>query len=197
MAQNTTYHQAIKRSPKAIFCGRVSYNAFNLKITNSIKTPPAKTDITTFIDHINEKYKINAENIFEAFHKYKRYYDRMPKLNHSKLVTTHFCWTLTTPRSTKPNLNIFIGWGHTRSPKLYRLPTTSFGKLVLPRHSALNECVQESSSHKSKLQMYKQTKNSTIPFPKRPKTLTSSTHMFRQHSMGQHKSLRNHTTSPH
>ena len=38
-----------------------------------------KTNLSTLFDEINEKYKNNAWNIFEAYQKYKAYYDRKAK----------------------------------------------------------------------------------------------------------------------
>ena len=32
-------------------------------------------DINTVIDQISQKYETKADNIFEAFHKHKQYYD--------------------------------------------------------------------------------------------------------------------------
>ena len=76
MTHNTMYRQAIECSPIEIFHGHDHYNDLDLKITNPIRAPYAKPDITTLIDQINEKYKVTVKNIYKAFQKYKRYNDR-------------------------------------------------------------------------------------------------------------------------
>ena len=76
MAHNTTYHQTLKCSPSEIFHGRVPYNALDLKYSNPLQPPRNSTDIKTLVDNVNKKFKETHDNIIEAFHKYKAYYDR-------------------------------------------------------------------------------------------------------------------------
>ena len=76
MAHNTTYHQSLKCTPSEVFHGRVPFNALDLKISNLLQYRTQETDLTKLIDQVNEKYKQVNDNILQAYHKYKRYYDR-------------------------------------------------------------------------------------------------------------------------
>ena len=76
MSHNTTYHQSLKCSPTEVFHGRVPYNALNPKFTNPLQARNAPVEIQKFLDSINEKYKQTQNNILEAFHDYKKDYDR-------------------------------------------------------------------------------------------------------------------------
>ena len=76
MAHNTTYHQTIKCTPSELFHGRVPYNALDFKYGNPLQPPRNNVNIKTLIDEVNQKFKTTHDNIIEAFHKYKQYYDR-------------------------------------------------------------------------------------------------------------------------
>ena len=103
------------------------------------------TNITTPINHINENNKINAENIIETFHKYKRYYDLKAQAEPLKVRDFTFVLKIDyTKQLEETKIRFCIGLGHTGSPKSYGIPTTSFGKSVLTRHSAFTKCVLES-----------------------------------------------------
>ena len=76
MAHNTTYHQSLKCTPSEVFHGRVPFNALDLKFGNPLKCETTETDITRLVDKVNDKYQQVNDNILQAYHKYKRYYDR-------------------------------------------------------------------------------------------------------------------------
>ena len=76
MAHNTTYHQSLKCTPSEVFHGRIPFNALDLKFGNPLKCETTETDITRLVDQVNEKYRQVNDNILQAYHKYKRYYDR-------------------------------------------------------------------------------------------------------------------------
>ena len=76
MAHITTYHQSIKCTPTEFFNGRIQHNALDLQFSSPLKTRCTKTDLTTLVDKVNQKYKEKVSEIFEAFNKYKNYYDQ-------------------------------------------------------------------------------------------------------------------------
>ena len=78
MAHNTTHHQSLKstRTPTEVFHGRIPYNALRLKFSNPMQRNRTKVQLSTLIDEANDKCKDTIVNVFDAFHKYKKYYDR-------------------------------------------------------------------------------------------------------------------------
>ena len=76
MAHNTTYHQSLKCTPSEVFYGRIPFNTLDLKFSNSLKCETTETYTAKLVDQVNEKYKQVDDNILQAYHKYKRYYDR-------------------------------------------------------------------------------------------------------------------------
>ena len=76
MAHNTTYHQSLKCTPSEVFHGRVPFNALDLKFGNPLKCETTETDMTRLVDQVNDKYQQVNDNILQAYHKYKKYYDR-------------------------------------------------------------------------------------------------------------------------
>ena len=76
MAHNTTYHNSLKCTPSEVFHGRLPFNALDLKFDNPLKCETTETDITRLVDQVNEKSRQVNDNILQAYHKYKRYYDR-------------------------------------------------------------------------------------------------------------------------
>ena len=92
MAHNTTYHQAIRCTPTEVFHGRIPFNAIDVKFRNPLTEPRNTTDVTGLLDNINKKFKQTHENIIEAFHKYKNYYDR--KVQASPLKVNDFTFLL-------------------------------------------------------------------------------------------------------
>ena len=110
MGHNTTYHQSLKCTPSKVFHGRIPFNALDFKFSNPLKCETTETDIAKLIDQVNEKYKQVNDNILEAYHKFKRYYDRKaqaiplkvndfifllnPKLTtqSDKIAFNHFKW---------------------------------------------------------------------------------------------------------
>ena len=108
MAPNTAYHQPINCSSNVFFHGRHPKNAQDLKFTNPMQTRCTNTDPKTLVDEIKQEVKENSSNIFEAFHKYRKHYDR--KNQHQPLKIS--CWTfLLNPNSkldpTKHRLRCF------------------------------------------------------------------------------------------
>ena len=75
MAHNTTYHQAIRCTPTEIFHGRVPFNALDVKFGNPLFEQRNTTDVTGILDNMNKKFQQTHDNIIEAFHKHKNYYD--------------------------------------------------------------------------------------------------------------------------
>ena len=76
MAHHITYHQAFKCAPREVLHGRIPFNALDLKFTNPLKCETTETDIAKLVDQVNEKFKQVNDNILQAYHKYKKYYDR-------------------------------------------------------------------------------------------------------------------------
>ena len=76
LVHKSNHHQSITYSCSESFLVEIHFNALPLKFTNPTPANGAKTDIKTLINQINEKKTSTAATIFEAFHKYKRYYDR-------------------------------------------------------------------------------------------------------------------------
>ena len=72
MTHNTTYHQSLKCTPSEVVHGRIPFNALDLVFSNPLKCETMETDIAKLVDQVNEKYKQVFDNIFEAYHKYKR-----------------------------------------------------------------------------------------------------------------------------
>ena len=48
----------------------------DLKFGNPLKCKITESDLAKLVDQVNEKYKKVNDNILQAYHKYKRYYDR-------------------------------------------------------------------------------------------------------------------------
>ena len=92
MAHNTTYHQAIRCTPTEIFHGRVPFNALDVKFGNPLTEQRNTTDVTGILDNMNKKFQQTHDNIIEAFHKYKNYYDR--KAQASPLKVNDFTFLL-------------------------------------------------------------------------------------------------------
>ena len=68
VAQKPTYHQFIKCTPTESFHGRVPRNALDLEFSSLPKTPCIKTDLHTLAVEVNQEYKENFSNLFDAFH---------------------------------------------------------------------------------------------------------------------------------
>ena len=92
MAHNTTYHQAIRCTPTEIFHGRVPFIALDVKFGNALTEQRNTTDVTGILDNMNKKFQQPHDNIIEAFHKYKNYYDR--KAQASPLKVNDFTFLL-------------------------------------------------------------------------------------------------------
>ena len=92
MAHNTTYHDSLKCAPTEILHGRTPYNALDLKFANLIRLANQPTDIAKMIDEVNEKYKQNAHNTVNAYHKYRKCYDR--KASAQRLKVSDFVFLL-------------------------------------------------------------------------------------------------------
>ena len=84
LAYNTTYHRSIECTPTEIFQGRVPHNALDLNFSKPLQTRSTKTDMTNLVAKVNQKNKENASNFFEAFTKYKNYYDQKTQPNRWK-----------------------------------------------------------------------------------------------------------------
>ena len=76
LAHNTTYHQILKSTPTENFHGRIPCEVLDLKFSNPMQRNRTKIQLQTLIDEVTQKYKDTTANIFEAFHKYKNYYDK-------------------------------------------------------------------------------------------------------------------------
>ena len=92
MAHNTTYHQAIRCTPTEVFHGRVPFNALDVKFGHPLTEQRNTTDVTRILDNMNKKFQQTHDNIIEAFHKYKNYYDR--KAQASPLKVNDFTFLL-------------------------------------------------------------------------------------------------------
>ena len=76
MAHNTTYHQSPKSARIESFHWGISYNTLDLKFGSPFQINRTKVQLKTLINEVNQKCKeTNAKN-FEAFHKYRNYYNR-------------------------------------------------------------------------------------------------------------------------
>ena len=85
MVHNTAYHQAIRCTPTEIFHGRVPFNAVDIKFGNPLSESRNTTDVTGILDNMNKKFQQTHDNIIEAFHKYKNYYDQKAQTSPLKI----------------------------------------------------------------------------------------------------------------
>ena len=73
---------------------RILFNALHVKFGNPLPKPRNTTDVTRLLDNMNKKFQQTHDNIIEAFHKYKNYYDR--KAQASPLKVNDFTFLLNT-----------------------------------------------------------------------------------------------------
>ena len=138
MAHNTTYHQSLKCTPSEVFHGRVPFNALDLKFSNPLQNRTQDTDLTKLVDQVNEKYKQVNDNILQAYHKYKRYYDR--KAQASPLKVNDFVFLLNpkiTDQSDKIAFNHFKWEGPFKVVKVL----TNFNYIVRQIGTSRTQCV--------------------------------------------------------
>ena len=138
MAHNTTYHQSLKCTPSEVFHGRVPFNALDLKFSNPLQSRTQDTDLTKLVDQVNEKYKQVNDNILQAYHKYKRYYDR--KAQASPLKGNDFVFLLNpkiTDQSDKIAFNHFKWEGPFKVVKVL----TNFNYIVRKIGTSRTQCV--------------------------------------------------------
>ena len=105
MAHNTTYHQATRCTPTEVFHGRIPFNALDVKFGNPLTESRNTTDVTGMLDNMNKKFQQTLDNIIEAFHKYKNYYDR--KAQASILKINYFILRLNQRLSEQSEKNRF------------------------------------------------------------------------------------------
>ena len=123
MAYNTTYRRSIEYTPTEIFHGRVPHNALDLNFSKPLQTRCTKTDMTTLVAKVNQKK--NASNIFEAFNKYKNYYDQKTQSNRWKKANTRFYSIPSeTHNLTRPSSRRSSGMAHKKSWKYSHAPIT-------------------------------------------------------------------------
>ena len=138
MAHNTTYHQALRCTPSEVFYGRVPFNALELKFSNPLQCRTQETDLTKLIDQVIEKYKQVNNNILQADHKYKRYYDRKPQA--STLIVNDIVFLLnpkTTDQSDKMAINNFKWEGPFKVVKVL----TNFNYIIRKVGTFRTQCV--------------------------------------------------------
>ena len=75
-AHNTTYHKSLNCTPSELFHGRNPFTALDLTFSNPLKYETKEADIAKLVDQMKEKYKQVNDNIFQAYHTYKRFNDR-------------------------------------------------------------------------------------------------------------------------
>ena len=138
MAHNTTYHQSLKCTPSEVFHDRVPFNVLALKFSNPLQCRTQDADLTKLIDQVNEKYKQVNDNILQAYHKYKRYYDR--KAQASPLKVNDFVFLLNTKitdQSDKIAFNHFKWEGPFKVVKVL----TNFNYIVRKIGTSRTQCV--------------------------------------------------------
>ena len=153
MAHNTTYHQSLKCAPSEVFHGRIPFNALDLKFGNPLKCETTETDITRLVDQVNEKYRQVNDNILQAYHKYKRYYDR--KAQALSLKVNDFTFLLNpklTTQSDKINFSDFKWEGPFKVIKVL----TNFNYIIRKVGTFRTQCV-----HRMRLRPF--TPNAPIP----------------------------------
>ena len=138
MAHNTTYHQSLKCTPSEVFHGRVPFNALDLKFSNPLQCRTQDTDLTKLIDQVNEKYKQVNDNILQAYHKYKRYYDR--KAQASPLKVNDFVFLLN-PKITDQSDKIAFHHFKWEGPFKVVKVLTNFNYIVRKIGTSRTQCV--------------------------------------------------------
>ena len=123
MAHNTTYHQALKCTPSEMFHGRVPFNALELKFSNPLQCRTQETDLTKLVDQVNEKQNQVNNNIIQAYHKYKRYYDR--KAQASPLKVNDFVFLLNPKITNQSDKIAFNNYKWEGSLKIVKVLTNS------------------------------------------------------------------------
>ena len=135
MAHNTTYHQS---TPSELFHGTVPFTALELKFSNTLQYQTQETDLPKLIDQVNEKDKQVSNNILQAYHKYKRYYDR--KAQASPLKVNDFVFLLNpkiTDHSDKIAFNNFKWEGPFKVVKVL----TNFNCIIRKVGTLRTQCV--------------------------------------------------------
>ena len=97
-----------------------------------------ETDIAKLVDQVNEKYKQVNDNILQAYHKYKRYYDR--KAQALPLNVKEFAFLLNpkvTTQSDKIAFNHFKWEGPFKVVKVL----TSFNYIIRKVSTLRTQCV--------------------------------------------------------
>ena len=153
MAHNTTYHQSLKCTPSEVFHGRVPFNALDLKFGNPLKCETTETDITRLVDQVNGKYQQVNDNILQAYHKYKKYYDR--KAQALPLKVNDYTFLLNpklTTQSDKINFHDFKWEGPSKVIKVL----TNFNYIIRKVGTFRTQCV-----HRMRLRPF--TPNAPIP----------------------------------
>ena len=100
MAHNTTYHQTLKCTPSEVFHGRIPFNGLDLIFSKPL-SETAETDLTKLVDQVNDKYKQVNDSILQAYHNYKKYYDRNDQV--LLLKVTDFTFLLNPIITTQSN----------------------------------------------------------------------------------------------
>ena len=157
MAHNTTYQQSIERTPTEVYNGRSPHNALSLKFSIPLQTRCTKTDWPTLVDEVIKKYKENVCNIFEAFHKYKKYW-KPGKLS----PTSELRWLhnptqrqVQHPIRQNPVQDFPLQRSIKRSRQYPHTQITMCAKLAPRKHNVSITCVIGNKTHKRMSRVFK------------------------------------------
>ena len=147
--------------------GRIPHNTLDHKFSNPLQTRCTKTGLKTLVDAVNQKYKEQFSKNFEAFHKYKNYYDRKAQVQPLKVGNYTFLLNLKyNTQSDKTHLRRSSRMVHRKWWKHSHTRITLYTKLVPTIHNASIACASPSSSHTRVSRTFKWMIHSSTPIPR-------------------------------
>ena len=142
MAQKATYHQALICTPTETLFRPLLYNALDPKFSEPLQKNRTQIQLQTLFDEVNQKYKDTRAHVFEAFHKYKNYYDRNASAQPLEVVDYVFLLNLKyQTKSDKTQFKTLLQNGPYKVTKVLTLSNTIIRKTGTHKTKCLH-CMQ-------------------------------------------------------